>query len=117
MLTTGTDDQRASSSTSASGPVRIPIAATWRESTSAVSRGDSPRESCISSGRRTSACPPSSAMPTSNETRVRVDGFWKISATLRPSSGRAASGAAFISSARSTSAATSSRESSAPVRR
>ena len=114
---TGTEAQRASSSTSASGPVRMPIAATWRDSTIAVSRGSSPRDSCISSERSTSAWPPSSKMPASKDTRVRVDGFWKISATLRPSSGRAAVGAAFISRARSSRAWISSRESSAPVRR
>src|SRR5436309_2556632 len=44
MLKTGTEAWAASSSTSASGPVRTPIAATWRESTSAVSRTDSPRD-------------------------------------------------------------------------
>ena len=57
--------------------------ATWRESTSAVSRRASPRESCSSSERSTSGCPPSSWTPTSKDTRVRVEGFWKISATLR----------------------------------
>ena len=49
-----------------------------------MSRTDSPRLSCISPSRRTTAWPPSSLMPTSNEIRVRVDGFSKISATLRP---------------------------------
>ena len=29
------------------------------------------------------ACPPSSRMPTSNETRVRVDDFEKISAQMQ----------------------------------
>ena len=36
-----------------------------------------------------SGTPPSSAMPTANETRVRIDGLSKISATVRgPASGR-----------------------------
>ena len=39
-------------------------------------------------------------MPTSKDSRVRVEGFSKISATLRPASAREASGAAFSSSAR-----------------
>ena len=40
-------------------------------------------------------------MPASNDTRVRVEGRWKISATVRPLSSRhvrARSGAAFSSS-------------------
>ena len=83
MLITGTSACSASSRASASGPVRIPIAATWRESTYAVSRTDSPRVSWRSSVRSTIGWPPSSAIPASNDTRVRVDGFWKISATVR----------------------------------
>ena len=55
-------------------------------------------------------------MPTSKEMRVRVDGFWKISATLRPSSAREDSGAALSSSARSSNACSSPAESSAPVK-
>ena len=69
-------------------PVRSPIAATWRDRTSAVSRTDSPRVSCSSSGRRTMGWPPSSTIPASNEIRVRVEGFSKMSATVRPSSAR-----------------------------
>ena len=49
-----------------------------------MSRSASPRESCSSSERSTTAWPPSSWTPTSNDTRVRVEGFSKISATLRP---------------------------------
>ena len=37
-------------------------------------------------------------MPTSNDSLVLVEGFWKISATLRPASAREESGAAFSSS-------------------
>ena len=92
MLITGTVLCSASSSSIACGPVRTPTAATWRESTSAVSRSASPRESCSSSARSTTAWPPSSSMPTSKDSRVRVEGFWKISATLRPSSAREDSG-------------------------
>ncbi len=47
---------------------------------------DSPRESCISSPRRTIGVAPSSATPTSKEIRVRVEGFSKTSAMLRPAS-------------------------------
>ena len=43
-------------------------------------------------------------MPASNDSRVRVEGFSKISAMLRPSSAREDSGAAFSASARSSSA-------------
>ena len=50
---------------------------------------DSPRESCISSPRRTIGVAPSSATPTSKEIRVRVEGFSKTSAMLRPASASA----------------------------
>ena len=60
------------------------MAATWRERTSAVSRTDSPRASCSSPGRSTIGWPPSSAIPASNDVRVRVDGISNTSATLRP---------------------------------
>ena len=43
-------------------------------------------------------------MPASKDSRVRVDGFSKISATLRPSSAREDRGAALSSRARSSSA-------------
>ena len=115
MFTIGTSLYAASSSKTASAPVRIPTAATWRESTSAVSRGASPRESCSSSARSTTAWPPSSSMPTSNDTRVRVEGFSKINATLRPDSACEERGARFSSSARSSSASSSGAVSSAPV--
>ena len=82
-----------------------------------MSRSASPRESWSSSERSTTGWPPSSWMPTSNDSRVRVEGFWKISATLRPASAREESGAAFSSRARSSSAASSAAVSSAPVRK
>ena len=48
-------------------------------------------------------------MPASNDTRVRVDGFWKTSATIRSvAAPRDERGAAFSSAARSSSAASSS---------
>ena len=47
----------------------------------------SPRPSWISVPVSTTTSPPSWRMPTSNETRVRVDGFSKISARVRPASG------------------------------
>ena len=104
MLITGTVACSANSSSNASGPVRIPIAATWRESTYAVSRTDSPRVSWRSSVRSTIGWPPSSVIPASNDTRVRVEGFWKISATARLRSTSELNGAALSSSARSISA-------------
>jgi plastocyanin len=97
--------------------VRTAIAATCRESTKAVSRGDSPRESCISPERSTTAWPPNSCTPISKETRVRVEGFSKIRATPRPASAREESGAAFNSIARSSSVSSSAALSSAPVRK
>ena len=45
-------------------------------------------------GAGSAAWPPSSCTPTSNEIRVRVDGFWKISATLLPASAREPAGRA-----------------------
>ena len=114
---TGTVACSASSASVSSLPVRSPIAATWRDSTSAVSRADSPRESCISAGRSTIGCPPSSTIPTSNDVRVRVEGFSNSSATVRPSSAREAAGAALSARARSSSCVSSVAESSSPVRR
>ena len=117
MFTTGTVALAASSWSSSSGPVRTPIAATWRLSTRAVSRIDSPRVSWRSSERRTIGWPASSTIPASNETRVRVEGFWKMSATVRPSSTLELRGAALSSSALSASLAISAGSSSVPVRK
>src|SRR5947207_10519974 len=117
MLKTGTAEWAASSETSASGPVRTPMAATWRESTSAVSRTDSPRASWSSCSPSTIGKPPSSTMPAWKETRVRVEGFSNSSATVRSSSAREASGSRLRASARSSSRRRSSAVSSAPVRK
>ena len=62
----------------------IPL--TMRERTRAVSAIVSPRCSWMSFELRNSACPPSWYMPTSNETRVRVEAFWKIIASDWPAS-------------------------------
>src|SRR3954447_15887532 len=62
--------------------------------------------------------PPSSAMPASNDSRVRVDGFSKTTATdLGPSSGRDANGSFFIRSASSRIAACSSPVMSSSTRK
>ena len=93
MLITGTVECSARPRSCSSSPVRTPTAATWRESTSAVSRSDSPRVSCSSPARRTIGWPPSSTIPASNDTRVRVEGFSNSSATVEPSSAREDAGA------------------------
>src|SRR3990172_4744263 len=66
---------------------RYRIPSTYRLSTRAVSEIVSPRPTCRSSGLRNSAWPPSCVIPTSNETRVRVEAFSKIIARLFPRSG------------------------------
>src|SRR5688572_10452974 len=114
MFTTGTVACSASVRSWSSSPVRRPIATTWRESTSAVSRSDSPRVSWRSPARSTIGWPPSSTTPASNETRVRVDGFSNSSATERPASAREEAGAALRASARSSSDVSTSRVSSVP---
>ena len=81
---TGIEACSANSSTSSCSNVRIMSAERKRERTSAVSRYDSPRASWSSAAGRKSAIPPSSAIPTSNATRVRVEGLWKISPIVRP---------------------------------
>src|SRR5262245_12346781 len=95
----------------------MPTACTMRESTSATSRGASPRASCSSPWRSTTGWPPSSYTPTSNETRVRVDGLSNTSATDRPSSARDDRRSAFSSIARSRSLDCSTAVSSSPVRK
>src|ERR1700740_3430816 len=47
----------------------------------------SPRPSCVSVRPSMMVWPPSSRMPTSNDTRVRVDGFSKIMASVLPPNG------------------------------
>ena len=83
-LTTGTEAAEASSSSRSCSNVRSTTASTYRQSTRPVSSMVSPRPSWSSVDEITSGCAPSSATPTSNDTRVRVDGFSKISATERP---------------------------------
>ena len=69
--------------------VRQTMAATWRSSTRAVSSMDSPRPIWELPASMISGRPPSSAMPTAKETRVRVDGLSKSTATVcGPSNGR-----------------------------
>ena len=65
--------------------------------------------------RSTIGCPPSSVIPTSNDTRVRVEGFWKISATARLCSTSELNGSPLSWIARSISAWSSSALSSDPV--
>ena len=59
--------------------------------------------------------PPSSAIPTSKPTRVRVDGLWKIIPIVRPGSTRSSlrrMRSCFSSSARSSASSSSSRDQS-----
>ena len=67
--------------------------------------------------RSTIGWPPSSNTPASNETRVRVDGASKISATVAPDSACEDSGERLSSAARASSASSSTGVSSAPVRK
>ncbi len=83
---TGTDPWRARSRTSWWAKTRAMIPWTYRDSTRAVSAIVSPRWSWMSFAPRKRACPPSWNIPTSNETRVLVDGFWKIMASDLPAS-------------------------------
>ena len=53
-----------------------------------VSDGVSRLPICISWGSKWRAWPPSWYMPTSKETRVRFDGFWKTIASVLPRRGR-----------------------------
>ena len=77
-LMMGIEPYLARSSTSCWAKVRIMMPSRYRESTRAVSCTGSPRPICKSRADRKSAEPPSCAMPTSKETRVRVEDFWKI---------------------------------------
>src|SRR3546814_179356 len=65
------------------------MASTERDSTRAVSATVSPRPSWVPEGSSTTAWPPSWVAATSKETRVRVDGFSKIIASVLPASGLA----------------------------
>jgi hypothetical protein len=55
--------------------------------TRAVSLIGSPRPSWMSTALKNIGCPPSSRMPTSNDSRVRVDCLENISAHVWPASG------------------------------
>ena len=61
---------------------------TMREITRALSSMGSPRPSWVSRGDRNMALPPNCAMPASNDTRVRVEDFSKIIASVLPTKGR-----------------------------
>ena len=82
-----------------------------------VSRSASPRDELKLVGAQHDGVAAELDTPTSNETRVRVEGFSKISATVRPASAREDSGADFSSRARSSRACSSAAESSSPVRK
>jgi hypothetical protein len=81
-FTTGTPAYAAISSRSAWWNVRQAIADVIRPSTRAVSATDSPRPIWVLPVSRTSGTPPRSAMPTENETRVRVDALSNRTATV-----------------------------------
>ncbi len=77
----------------------------------------SPRPSCRSVEFSTTACPPLELTATSNETRVRVDGFSKISATdLPPRWFANAAGSAFTAAASRSRSASSSGVRSSTLR-
>ena len=86
-LITGTVACSASSARVSGRKVRIMIASTKRLSTRAVSATVSPWPSCSSDPLSTIDSPPIWRMPTSKLSRVRVEGFSKISATILPLSG------------------------------
>mmetsp|Transcript_6565 Transcript_6565/g.17843 ORF Transcript_6565/g.17843 Transcript_6565/m.17843 type:complete len:204 (+) Transcript_6565:474-1085(+) len=86
-LMMGTVEYLASSSMSLCENTRAKTNELNLARTEAVSRMDSLTPSWMSDGPRNRACPPSSAMPVSVDTRVRVDLFWKIMLTESPSSG------------------------------
>jgi len=85
-LITGTVACCASSMRSSWFWARIMMPSTKRDRTFAVSAIVSPRPSCMSPAEMSSDSPPSCRMPTSKETRVRVEGRWKISAMIFPAS-------------------------------
>ena len=84
---TGTVANSAISVILSRSKVRIIIQSTYREITRAVSAMVSPRPSCKSALFRTTTSPPSCFIPTSNETRVRVEGFSNIIASVFPAKG------------------------------
>ncbi len=101
-LTTGTSECAASVSTRSCPYVRHTTAFVKRENMRAVSSRVSPLPIWVAPASTTIACPPSCAMPASNEKRVRVDVLSNRTATLYgPSRGRRESGFFFSSAASS----------------
>ena len=86
-LMTGTEAAAAKRSTLSCSKVRIITASTISERTRAVSSTGSPRPKWESFGLMARAWPPSWCMPTSKETRVRVELNSKIMASVCPLSG------------------------------
>ena len=87
-LITGTVAAEASASMRSCPEVRQAIAATCRVSTRATSSIVSPRPICVVAVSMTTGKPPSSAIPTVNDTRVRSDCLSNSTATARgPASG------------------------------
>src|SRR5437870_2191654 len=84
---TGTVAFAASSRTLSRRNDRYMMPSTYRLNTLAVSAIVSPRPICRSFGLRNRAWPPSCVIPTSKDTRVRVEAFSKIIARLLPRSG------------------------------
>ena len=109
-LITGTSAAAASARIVSCSRVRASITSHMRERTRAVSATDSRPPRWISPGFRYRAWPPSFAIATSKETRVRVDGSSKIIPSERrvSSCGTAASRSASFSSRISPSSSSSS---------
>ena len=86
-LITGTDETLASALIRRWAKVRIATASTYRESTREVSSMVSSRPSWEVRPSTITGCPPSCAMPTSNDRRVRVEFFSNSTATALPANG------------------------------
>src|SRR5574341_598171 len=87
-LITGIAAWRAHSSNRSWPKVRMTNASRYRDSTRAVSATVSPRPSWISCAGKNTGWPPSWAIATSNDTRVRVEAFSKNRPTLLPANAR-----------------------------
>ena len=87
-LMTGTLDWAAKRSTMSWPNVRIITISTMEDITRALSSIGSPRPSWVSWGDRNMACPPSWAMPASNDTLVRVEDLAKIMPSTLPGKAR-----------------------------
>ena len=86
-LITGTLDVLASALIRRWAKVRMATASTYRDSTREVSSMVSSRPSWDIRPSTMTGWPPSWEMPTSNESRVRVEFFSKMTATDLPASG------------------------------